>query len=433
MLRKASLVAIASVLAAAMWFWVQRVAIPHQQAESAARDAPRGNLSDLYPRWLGARELLLHGRDPYGADITREIQIGYYGRLLDPARPNDPKDQQAFAYPLYVVFLLAPTVTLPFPVVQHLLFWLFVFLAGLSVLLWLRALRWQLSASTKLVWILLTMSCFPAIQGIKLQQLSVLVTALIAAFFLALSRRYFVWAGIFLAVATIKPQLVALPILWLCIWVLGNWRNRQRVLWSFGIASAVLVIGAEILLPGWIHEFRAALAAYYQYTGGGKSVLDVVLSPLWGRLVSVLLVGLLAIYTWQARRAAEDSVPFQWSFTLALAVTLAVIPMFAPYNQLLLVPGLMVIGRSLHDLWAKGPLPRFFVVITAIAVFFPFAGAALLDVALIFLPSTRVQIAWGLPFYPSFAIPITILALLLVTRGVIKPVSSRPSSIAAAS
>jgi hypothetical protein len=431
MLRKIFLVVIASLLACAMWLWVQRVAIPHQQAESAARDAPRGNLSDLYPRWLGARELLLHGRDPYGEDITREIQIGYYGRLLDPERPNDPKDQQAFAYPLYVVFLLAPTVTLPFPVVQRILFWLFVFLAGGSVLLWLRALRWQLSVSAKVVWILLTLACFPAIQGIKLQQLSVLVTALIAAFFLALSSRRFVWAGIFLAVATIKPQLVALPILWLCLWVLGNWRDRQRALWSFGIASAILVIASELLLPGWIHEFRAALANYYQYTGGGKSVLDVVLSPFWGRLASVLLVALLAIYTWQVRRSSEDSVQFQWSFALALAVTLAVIPMFAPYNQLLLVPGLMVIGRSVHDLWAKGPLPRFFVVITAIAVFFPFAGAVLLDVALLFLPGSRVQVAWGLPFYPSFAIPITILALLLVTRGVIEPESNRQSAIGA--
>jgi Glycosyltransferase family 87 len=431
MLRKIFLVVIASVLACAMWLWVQRVAIPHQQAESAARDAPRGNLSDLYPRWLGARELLLHGRDPYGEDITREIQIGYYGRRLDPDRPNDPKDQQAFAYPLYVVFLLAPTVTLPFPVVQRILFWLFVFLAGVSVSLWLRALGWQLSASAKVGWILLTLGCFPAIQGIKLQQLSVLVTALIAAFFLALSSRRFVWAGIFLAAATIKPQLVALPVLWLCLWVLGNWRDRQRVLWSFGIASAMLVIAGEILLPGWIHEFRTALANYYQYTGGGKSVLDVVLSPFWGRLASALLVVLLAIYTWQVRRSSEDSVQFQWSFALALAVTLAVIPMFAPYNQLLLVPGLMVIGRSVHDLWAKGPLPRFFVVITAIAVFFPFAGAVLLDVAMLFLPGGRVQVAWGLPFYPSFAIPITILALLLVTRGVIEPESNRQSAIGA--
>ena len=118
MLKKSFIVMGAGLLAAAMWLWVQQVAIPHQQAEAAELGTPRGNLSDLYPRWLGARELFLNRRDPYGADITREIQTGYYGRPIDPSRPHDPKDQQAFAYPVYVVLLLAPTVGLPFSIVQ---------------------------------------------------------------------------------------------------------------------------------------------------------------------------------------------------------------------------------------------------------------------------------------------------------------------------
>ena len=86
--------------------------------DAGAAIVPRGNLSDLYPRWLGARELLLHRRNPYGDDITHEIQKGYYGRALDPARPDDPRDQQGFAYPIYVVFLLAPLIGLPFHGVQ---------------------------------------------------------------------------------------------------------------------------------------------------------------------------------------------------------------------------------------------------------------------------------------------------------------------------
>ena len=107
-----------------MWFYVQRVLIPYEKADSAAHQRPRGNLSDLYPRWLGARELLLHHRNPYGDDITTEIQKGYYGRELDPSRPDDPKDRQGFAYPVYVVFLLAPLIGLPFHGVQIFFHWL---------------------------------------------------------------------------------------------------------------------------------------------------------------------------------------------------------------------------------------------------------------------------------------------------------------------
>src|SRR6266853_3738351 len=120
---------VAILAAASMWFYVDRILIGHQIANAAAQQRPRGNLSDLYPRWLGARELLLHHRNPYGDDITREIQQGYYGRALDPDRPNDPKDQQGFAYPVYVVFLLAPLIALPFPLLQAAFYW---FLAALT-------------------------------------------------------------------------------------------------------------------------------------------------------------------------------------------------------------------------------------------------------------------------------------------------------------
>src|ERR1700736_5926543 len=121
-----------------------RVLVPPQVADAAQHGRPRGNLSDLYPRWLGARELLLHERNPYGREITLETQQGYYGRVLDPSRPEDPKDQQGFAYPVYVVFILAPLIRLSFHDVQIVFRWLLIGLTAGSVLLWLRTLRWRL-------------------------------------------------------------------------------------------------------------------------------------------------------------------------------------------------------------------------------------------------------------------------------------------------
>ena len=145
MLKYSSKIGIAAALlfAASMWFYMQRVLITHQEAEAATHDIPRGNLSDLYPRWLGARELLLRHRDPYSPEITREIQIGYYGRALDSHRAYDPIDQQAFAYPVYVVFLLAPAVFLPFWMVQIGARWFLAVLTAATVLFALRALRWR--------------------------------------------------------------------------------------------------------------------------------------------------------------------------------------------------------------------------------------------------------------------------------------------------
>ena len=419
MLRKSYVVIGALLLSAAMWIWVQSIAVPHQMSESAERGAPRGNLSDLYPRWLGARELLVHHRDPYTAEITREIQIGYYGRPLDPTRKNDPIDQQGFAYPIYVVLMLAPTVTLPFSTVHRIVFWLFAALTTISVPLWLGVLRWRLSRGATVTAILLTLGCFPAIQGLRLQQLTVLVVVLIAGSIYAITRHRFVLAGILLAMASIKPQLVFLLILWLCIWMLGKWRERQRVLWSLVISMAVLVVAGELLLPGWISEFRGAMKDYYRYTGGGNSLLNGFLPPLWARIASIVLVGMVLVFAWRNRRAGEETPAFQWLLCFTLATTLVVIPMFAPYNQLLLVPGVMMALRARQELLQKSHLSQFFCWMTAASVGFPFLTAACLVIALAFLPGTTVQKAWGLPFYPSFAIPITTYGLLLISRNVL--------------
>ena len=159
---------LAALLAASLWFYVQRVLVPFQQADAATHGRPRGMLSDLYPRWLGSRELLLHHRDPYADDVTREIQAGYYGRPLDVARAGDPRDEERFAYPVYVAFLLAPTVSLPFPAVRDAFRWLLGMVTVASILLWLRVLRWRPSPNGFAILLLLTLGSYCTVQGLSL-------------------------------------------------------------------------------------------------------------------------------------------------------------------------------------------------------------------------------------------------------------------------
>src|SRR3984957_18198099 len=197
-----------------MWFYVDRILVGHQVADAAANDQPRGNLSDLYPRWLGARELLLHQRNPYSDEVALEIQKGYYGRPLDPARPGDPKDRQGFAYPVYVVFLLAPFIGLSFHTVQLFFYWLLIALTAATVPLWLRALDWRAPPITPGADTYLTARSRPSGRGIKLQQLSLLVAALLAGSAACVASGFLFCGGAILALATIKPQLARPTVLW---------------------------------------------------------------------------------------------------------------------------------------------------------------------------------------------------------------------------
>lgn len=400
---------IALLLAASMWFYVQDVLVPYQRADAAAHGRPRGNLSDLYPRWLGARELLLHHRDPYSSDVTREIQAGYYGRPLDPARQEDPKDQQGFAYPVYVVFLLAPTITLPFSAVEAGFRWLLLIITIATVPVWLRALRWRPSITTTATLIVLTIGSFPAVQGIKLQQLSLVVSGLIALCVLLLTSGHLLLAGIMLALATIKPQLVWPLAAWLILWTISDWGRRQRFLWGFVPTMAALLGGAEYLLPGWMTKFRQAIAAYRQYTGGAGSLLDVLVTPGWGRVISGLILLALAAVCWRLRREAPGTSAFTLATAGILAATVVMVPMVAPYNQLLLLPAVFLLIQHASSNWKRGRLTRLAYVISGLLVFWPWLATLCLSFATLIFPSKSVQQEWALPLYTSLGIPLALL------------------------
>lgn len=82
--------ALATVGAAAMLYYHQRLFLPRARAVSVERGLGGGYTlgNDFYPVWVTAREAL-GGRDPYSAGMTREIQIGLFGRPLD--RPATPR------------------------------------------------------------------------------------------------------------------------------------------------------------------------------------------------------------------------------------------------------------------------------------------------------------------------------------------------------
>ncbi len=403
---------LAAVASASTWFYVNRILRAQQIADAAVHSRPRGNLSDLYPRWLGARELLLHGRNPYSADITREIQQGYYGRPLDPALPNDPKDQQGFAYPTYVVFLLAPTVKLPFDTVQTGFRWFLIALAAGSIFLWLSVLRWKPSCGTVGIVIALMLGWLPMVQGIKLQQLTLLVAGLLAACGACLAGGWLLLAGGLLALATIKPQLTWPLVLWLLLWAASDWRLRRRFLFGFGLVMLLLLGGSQLLLPGWLRMFIEAIRQYHQYTQN-QSVLVVLFGSIVGRILEAVSVILCAICIWPMRQEPTTTPVFGRAFALVLALTVLIVPMFAPYNQVLLVPAILALLQSefIHE--PILPAIRLARVVGGVLLVWPWIATVGLSLAYVWLTPVLREMVWPMPFYSNFMVPLFLFGLAL--------------------
>jgi hypothetical protein len=414
---------LAAVAAASMWFYVIGILRARQIAEAETKQIPRGNLSDLYPRWLGARELLLHHSNPYSREVTLEIQEGYYGRRLDPSRANDPKDQQGFAYPVYVVFLLAPLVGIPFPALLIAFYWLLVLLTGASVWLWLHTLRWQLPLVAVATCMVLTLGSFPAVQGIKLQQLSLLVAALLAGSAACVASGFLFCGGALLALATIKPQLAWPLVAWLLLWAVGDWPKRQRLVFGFGLTMVLLLAGAEVILPGWWRMFAEAIGQYRHYTQS-QSVLEVMLNQIFGSaasgvvgriggqvLAAIAVLACLPVL-WKLRGQAADASGFSCGTALALALTVLVVPMYAPYNQVLLLPAILLLVRERAVLLSRSRGRRLAYQLGAVVVGWQWVASLGLTATYWLLSRDLAFRGWEWPFFATFALPVCVFTLI---------------------
>lgn len=403
----------ALVCAAGAWLYADRVLIRHQISYSIEHGTPRGNLSDLYPRWLGARELLLHGRDPYSAEVTREIQAGYYGRPLDASRPADPIDQQAFAYPVYIVFYMAPTIHLSFGIVQRAFFWILVGVTAASVLLWLRMLDWEAAASVRAAMVVLTLGSLPVLQALKLQQLTLLVSAMCAAGVVLLVAGCPLAAGVVLALSTIKPQLVLPLLLWLGLWSLGDLRRRYRWVASFLICMAVLGAASEWLLPHWMERFWHATVAYRQYAEA-IPMLEAILPYPWGRVVEALFVVMTVVLCLKRFRQAEKTPVFQESSCLVMAMSALIVPKFALYNQVLLLPAILLIARDRRKIWEGSFIGRALLIIVTLLLAWPWLWSTVLAGLSFVLPREAVERVWAVPLWTLPQIPMGVTALMLI-------------------
>ena len=368
--------------------------------------------SDLYAPWWATHELLLHGRDPYTPTVAHEIQTVIYGEPISGNYPDDPESMGGgFAYPLIVALLMAPTVWIPFPVVRELFLGLCPAIILVSLRLWLNALRWKLDLFESVTLSFLALGSYPALQVIKLQNLSVLAACLIAAGLACIAANRLVFAGILLSIATFKPQFVVLLIPWLALWAIGDWRRRSSLAWSFIGSMTVLAMATELLLTNWPASFFKVAVAYRKYTYG-HSLFDIWLTQRGGLFAAIVIVMIVGALCWKYRLVSALKAPFFLVCSLVLAATLLIIPTIEPHAQLLLFPGMLFLWHYRRPIWANGKVHRLLFVSVLCLTGWEWGAAFGLTLVSIWMPRTRLLSWWMFPLYTSPVLPLGVLLSL---------------------
>jgi hypothetical protein len=296
--------------------------------------------NDFIARWSNGCALIWSGENPYSNEVTLQTQYRMYGR---PARPGE--DLAAYSYPFYALYFFWPLCFAPsYAVVQAI--WMTLMLYGVvaGTALMIRVAGWRPPAwlwGLTLVW---TVVNYPHVRAVILGQMATVVFLAVGLALLALQRRADFWAGAALAVATIKPQVSFLILLWLLWW--SAWQRRWR-LWGGFVAALALMGGTGLLLvPTWPADFLRHLLNYDQVAGSSyHSLVWMLTRHFWelGPAAEVAVTGLLALYLcfewWRGRRAVGEAMLWVTGLTLNLtnfisyrvattAYTLLLLPLF---------------------------------------------------------------------------------------------------------
>jgi hypothetical protein len=351
-----------SVLAAGTSFsYMHRVLLPWEQF-AHLRKGISTSVGDLYSPWAGTRALFLEGKNPYGPEVSRQIQIVFYGHPITQEHHDSMAgvtDEQRFAYPVYVAFLLAPTVYCSFATLQTWAPLVLLGLAAISVLLWLQTFEWRPGTDATAAIVIFILASPQIAQGLQLRQLGLLVAFLVAVSAWCTIGGQLGLAGAALAFSTIKPQMSALPVLWFLIWSAGDLENRWRLPAGFAGTLAALAGAGEIILPGWPKDFFLGLAAYRKYVSSPPLLQFFLGKQVGAAAIAVTIAGLLA-WAWKKRKCVAPSREFASMMSAFLVVTVVAMPLLAPFNQALLILPVLVVLRD----WSRTPkIARYALVI----------------------------------------------------------------------
>jgi len=256
---------------------------------------------------------------------------------------------------------------------------------------------------------LLVVGSYPVIQGLYLEQLTLLVCFLLAASCAALAGEMYVPAGILLALAAIKPQLAVAVATWFAVWAIGDWKRRKQLVWAFALTMAVLCLAAEWVLPEWIGRWWHAMHAYLGYNDP-RSLLEIFMGRSGGRVLSALIGVGVALSCWRMRRAAIGSDAFNVCLLLVLAASLLIKPKFPLYDATILLPAILVLWAGRRALWERALAARILISAAILLVAWQwFWGLAL--VAVSFLSSSTAQDLWKLPPAALFLLPLNVAFL----------------------
>ncbi len=256
---------------------------------------------DFHIYWLAGRAIE-NDISPYGDEVALESQLGVLER---PARPDE--DQMGFAYPIYALLPVFPTILLTFDWAQAA--WFSFNLLGLALVMILSFPKSPLKA------LLLAATFYPLTFALILGNMNIPVAAILILGIRLLTmqqdhrRSTQIILGVLLAWSTIKPQFSVFFLAFLAIYALRE--KLKPLMISFLVSMLVFLTLSFLIWPAWLPEWVGRMRAYTGYIASDPMLLlllkrflpsgTAILSAIFLATLLATITCILGLRWWRGR------------------------------------------------------------------------------------------------------------------------------------
>ncbi len=294
--------------------------------------------SSFYSYWLTGRVLFAQGQNPYADELFEQVMQRY---------PED-HNLSGFSLPLYAIIPVIPFAFInnfkAALTIWRLLLEAALLYAGFQVV---RGFRIQNRFTTGIVCSAFLLLNYFTAAALADGDISILAVTFLVIGMAALRDGESELAGIMFAFSTIKPSVVILPVLWVCIWCLFN--NRGTIVAWTGMVLVILFMTAMLFQTNWFMLYLRSMVYYLKYMNptNFSRLLEIWQPELGGRIgwaVSGVLI-LLLIIEWVVN-ARKDNNALEWVMSLTLSIGFLVgIPNLGKHLYILWIPALYIIDK----------------------------------------------------------------------------------------
>jgi hypothetical protein len=307
-------------------------------------NSPGGN--DSIPSWIGVKAWVFENINPYSTEVTIRGGKMVYGPV-DYLR----KDKEIFAYPFYTLFLYIPFIWMNFEWARAINMLLLEFSILLMIILSIKIMKWDPPRWLYISTIFFGLFLYYSVRTIILWQVAGYVALFITLALWGIKEHQDVFAGVCLAMASIKPQMVffIIPI----IFIEGLLFKRFKLSLSIIITLFILFALSSIFLPTWIFDMVNQMKNYTEYIhiGSPINIITHIMFPFLGNITELILIVLLIIwliYEWFQVKSLENG-HFTWTYLLTLVITNLIIISVATTNYLMMFPTMIFIFKCISN------------------------------------------------------------------------------------